>query len=236
MQIVDQTLIEDIKKRMPYIGSQDDFEDAVQEALIRAWELSDSVLDKNKILYKAVDRGKAVVSKGTGSAPLGKPLRDKTGQRHSTGDLSRQKIKDFQVQFKDIHDRLPTVTEISRGLGMSTRNVRDHLLRSSTDRKSIATDKGRIIEAMQLSSVEIDPDYMGETYEFEDELVSYLTFIEMISVLNERDRELMYLCHVQGMKNAEVARWVKKSDSTVRELISRAHLSLRNHILAVQPL
>lgn len=234
---IDENLIQDIKNLIVRYCRPDNFDDAVQEALIRAWQLSESNYSRDKILAKAVDRGRAVINPFAGPVPLGKPAKSKEGYRDAEGNISRQKIKDFQDNFKEVHERLPTVTEISRGLGMSTRNVRDHLSRLKTDRKSIlVTDNNRVLEPLH-ASLEVlneDDEIVSDTVQFEDELLAWLNFVDLVSILNPRDKELMYFSHVEGMRNAEVARCLGKSDSTVRDLINRAHHSLRSHILAVR--
>lgn len=234
---IDQELIEQLRARLTRYCTVQTFDDALQEAMIRAWQLmsgSDS-LSREQIVNKAADRGRAVVSNASDSVPLGKPTRDKAGRRYRAGDLSRTRIKTFQTEFEKSHGQLPTVTEVSQGLNMSTRNVRDHLQRMKTERKSMNVDeRGRIREHLQLSGIEIDPEYMGDTVEFEETLLSYLSFFEIVAPLTAHEKELMYLCHVQGMNNSEVARCLGMSDSTTRDRIKRAHHTLRSHILTAR--
>lgn len=236
---IDQTLVQDIKNLIVRYCTPSNFDDAVQEALIKAWQLSDSDYSRDKILAKAVDRGKAVINPNAGSVPLGKPTRSKTGYRSFEGNSSRQKIKQFQTDFQQLHNRLPAIVEISRGLGMSTRNVADHLVKIRTDRRSVpVSETNRLREPLSysLDVLNAEDEIVANTIEFEDMLLDCLSFIEMVSTLEQDDRELLYLAHVQGMTNAEVSRCLKKSDSTIRDRMKRIHLSLRNHTLTVQHL
>lgn len=211
-----------------------DVEDLVQEASIKAWKLCNEHPDWDdaRIVYFAAMKAQSIVSDKSGEAPTGKPVNHTQYKAQSSGDASREKIRQYLDTYMRIHGTQPTKTKIADDLGMSRRNVAYHMNRLylfeagvPKGAKEFSLDAGLEAEeppawVYSLPAVHVDYDAVSTAHEVR----------QAVSTLNEKDRTFIYLEYYKDMRPVDVARAMGTRDNYLPKMRQRILTQLRKEL------
>lgn len=204
--------------------NDENFEDAIQEGLIRAWkdvqENTLSEMTQSYINHRAKQWAKNFIrdSKIGRRRPTGAPLNSKEGRNTKSGVASREKISIFMRDYSDLHDKEPSNIEIAQATGLSAAVV-------SYQRKAIregrhhnnaitVTDQdGRTRTDYTAYSVshftttfteDIIFNIAGKI-EWEDETIAEMDFFNLLDGVDQKHKQVLFWHHFMGYNSKEIA-------------------------------
>lgn len=226
-----EELFQRVEKKILRYRRHSEWEDLLQEGRLIAWAAFDTgVRDARTLLNKATNRAGSIVSGR--SQPAGKPEKSHDFTRSEQGEATRYKIRSFLDQFVALHDRQPTHSEISRGVGIKTPNVKHHMNRLYSGPTS---DEVRVIPIDDFyahNPGEHSLDMYAWEDSFEDETVDRLVVSDLMSQLREKERKAVHLRYWEDQsypaitqalgsrgKTAQVgANWVNMGIASLRSM------------------
>lgn len=171
-------------------GSLGDKDDALQEALIRAWkDVEDGSYDYNHIVNRAVNWARKYLFPGANAQKATGSTRS-TAQGFVRNTATREKIKMYREEYIQIHDKIPSQRQISAALGISQTQVSYYMKDTRVNVKVIKSKDGSRIDhgAYRLTPLvdardESDGEYNSRTSvpSFEASVMNELAFQELIS-------------------------------------------------------
>lgn len=216
-----------------------EFEDGIQEGLIRAWKDTETgTYDENHTRNRALSWAHNFLYKDTQYA-TGDQGRSREGiTKHST-DATREKVKAFQDQHRALHGEVPTNAQVSQGTGLSVGVARyaAQTLKTQNQAKPTYYVDSQGKNRLDVQSYKKTPLYAtvdGEefldvrvenVYHFtwESTLVDDDAFRSRIAPMDDRSKALLTLTHVYGYTHPEIGKILGMSTSAVYRGLNAAH-------------
>lgn len=198
-------------------ASDDKFEDAVQEALLHAWNDIESgrVESFHHVVNRARVKARSFLLKPFARA-TGSPTLSRDGMSTHQADLMRSKVSAYRQEFFNLHDRLPSSSEISQGTGIHRESVANYVRQIKNGdwdhaQYEVEGNRRRIaISYFKPHHITVEnQDTIGglNAVEFETELISNLDFERFLSrIEDDVDREVLYLWAVKNYSGPEIAK------------------------------
>lgn len=207
-------------------------DDLAQEAVLFGWKLYMDGKEAPYILYWSVKQ--AVRHLGDKPAPFTGSAGEHGGTRETSttkqGDLNREKIKQAQREYYELHGSMPSNAEIGRMVGMETRRVSKYVNRLNFH-TAFATGPPKItyLEAMADGSADGDPSYLKAVAQdgFEDKTLDALIVRDILPELKDQEREVVFLQYWQDMSQADISRTLHISPAYTHRLHKAAINRLR---------
>lgn len=208
-------------------------EDLAQEAVIEGWKMYMDDREDGYILFWAAQK----VSRYLGTEP--EPFTGSTdsrgghGQSVTTaeGDAQREKIKQAQREYMQLHGKKPSNAEVGRMIGMDPRRVSKYVNRANFNLPPKATTAPVIayFDGWVEASDEGDMSYIKALAEesFEETSIDKILVDDMLPELKEREREVVYLHYWQDLPQADIARELKISPAYTHRVHKEAIGRLR---------
>lgn len=203
------------------------FEDAVQEALIRAWkdmESGDYVEDLGYIINRAKLWARSFLqrksTRTTGSPPL-----SRDGKMTEQGEKTRQKIMSYTSEYFRLHNRKPSNRETAKALGLTLTTVAnqriniakghyDHAVydvEDKTGRRRLAktyflpVHLDSVFTSTMDSDGSSDPrtDALVAIPSFEGDVLDEMSFRSLLDQIPEENRKAVYLHYGLGYSLVE---------------------------------
>lgn len=207
--------------------AREDFEDAVQEGLIRAWrDLNDeeNERDDTYVIRRAKTWMHAALCDDS-KLPTGHPGRERTGITKHASLPYKEKIRSYVDEYIALHDEKPTQAQISQATGihkdtisrhMRNLNAGDHALyrddttadggiaRRRVDRRAYISAPLLIDGADGNTFMHPDAEALSDGYQFEDVVASEDSFSHMLATLTDEDRKVITMYFQYGMTHKEI--------------------------------
>lgn len=223
--MIDYEAIEGYVRRSLYsYRTHDMMDDAVQEAMIRAWKDHEEGITEQSYLCR---RAKIWAFNFLRDAPTGRrtatgaPKKSLEGRQDSRGQKTREKITQFLESYRELHEKDPKIYEVAEATGLSTavvsyqwKNIREGKTKSNalyTDEYGERRIDYRAYSIGHFTTDNEDPifGYLSKsdrhTESFEDDLLGDLDFNMLLGKVDEVHRKVLYLHHVLGYNAKEVA-------------------------------
>lgn len=223
-----------VRRRMRRYKDLTDCEDATQEALIWVWKAlrEDRHLNAlnglDHLAYRAQMEGHGYLFDKRRHA-TGHPGMDRvaTPRKYPQGEATREKIRNYMNEYKDLHGVEPSSYQIAEAIGMNSSGVRNHL-------RAMKTGKYTQIEWETVPLVEeygADGDEYAKipTVEsFEDELLGEMAIVrELLDNLSQKHVEMLYAIFWEGYTIGEYAKTQGWKTSTAYSHRHKALKTLR---------
>ncbi len=238
-----------ITKRMYHAyGAHTNIDDAVQEAIIRAWrDVEDGITDYNYLVNRARIWGKAILFDAH-HYPTGDLGRSREGTTRKRSDATREKIKLFVDEYKELHGEDPSIRQIQVGLGTKAdisrhlKTIKSHIpliLREGEGNNRINraayvfTSLPESVESNGASENEWSSNQGHKAFStpsFEDESISYRDFIHLIDKIQDPEfKEIAFLYYHEdwSQKDIGVHLGYAHPQSTVTRALKKIHEELR---------
>jgi DNA-directed RNA polymerase specialized sigma24 family protein len=209
-------------------------DDLAQEAVFQAWRLHMDGKEDGYILFWAPKQ--VVKFLGTKPEPFTGSTKDHGGGSRQTtttteGDVNRQKIKQAQQTYMDLHGTKPSNAEIGRMIGMEPRRVSKYVNRANFHLTTDLPDSPVVTHldawSAEYSGGDLSYNHAVAVEGFEDVSVDRLLVEDLLPDLKEREREVVYLHYWQDMPQADVARALKISPAYTHRVHKEAISHLR---------
>lgn len=211
-----------------------DWEDAVQEAVIQYWKDTEAGVDNpDKCKARAVLRAKGILFNQTGAqngvCMTGHVGRKSTqGTRKPAGDASRDKIISYTKEFKSLHNREPGVMELSRGLGIGREAVSQHLRKiRSYGGLSVPISEIKLERIAASDDLEAPLAVQLTAFEWESTVVDQLSVRQLMSVLTEREKEVVFMFYWEDKSPSIIAKAMDTTPVSVNRWLRAAEAKLR---------
>jgi DNA-directed RNA polymerase specialized sigma24 family protein len=226
----------------------EDFEDAVQEGLIRGWKDSEEgSRDEAWIFHRAAMWASQHLTNDT-HLPTGHMGRERDGITRASGNATREKIKMYVEQFTELHDRAPNQTEIANAIGLNPSTVHTHLQRMKTGNATVLYrtegEKKRLDRSSYLHTPLLVDDRDGNSVRVHPEAESHnpapstemllleeLHFQALLAPLTKRSQEVLTLTHLYGWSQKEIGQYFgyTSPQAQARKLLLHAHKEVEFH-------
>lgn len=197
--------------------TDDRFEDAVQEALIRAWK--DMQEGNVESFWHCANRAKTWARSFLGkphARATGAPKLTRDGQTTAHSTLVLSKVRNYIRDHIQLHEEHPTNTQIAQALGMNlhtaglyVRKIRngkyDHAIydeREGPGRRRLAAS---FYSPTHITEESINHSVFAEEG-FEDAILSEEYFNSILAQVDPENREVLYLRFVLGYTPTEFGR------------------------------
>lgn len=182
-----------------------DWDDALQEALIRAWkDVQDGSYDYNHIVNRSEMWARKYLFPGSNAQKAtGSSRVDTTGYVRNAA--MRDKIKLFRDEYITLHGKPPTQVVVGKALGLSQHQVSYYMKRLNTVQVQRKADEKRIdnsayrFEALPSGRHDGDSDFAPEFSKliseesFESGLVADLAFQQRLNKFDDETRRALIL-------------------------------------------
>lgn len=208
------------------------YEDAVQEALIRAWtDISEGQDDFNHIANRAKLWARSFLGKHY-ARTTGSPRLSRDGVTTEESERKRQKIISYVYEFGKLHDRKPTNQEVSQGLGMPLATVaqqRINIANGDYDHAVYEAEGSRrrisssYFKPVYLDSFEApDKDLFASKAAFEGDLIERIDFELLLKALTPESRDVIYYYVFMGYNKRETSQHCGISQRQLDTRLQRA--------------
>lgn len=201
-----------LRKKLARFRDSALWEDGVQEGRISLWQdLEEGTKEHSHMVFRAVLRARSLMFNPT-THPTGHQAVGNAGGSRKTvaGEALREKIRNYQTEYRQLHNAEPTGYRIAKDLGMSPANVRTQLKKMATGDTGWhhpglpLTPDGRVdLKALKFEELKFtsSEDKSGNDLGFnepvqegfEDAFVATAVAIEAMSRLTDTQRELIYM-------------------------------------------
>lgn len=213
------------------------YEDAVQEALIRAWK---DIESGNEEFHHVANRAKIWArgflgkhyARTTGSPPL-----SKDGVTTEEAERKRQKIIAYVHEFAKLHDRKPSNSEVSQALGMPLATVAQQRINIATGQYDHAVYEAegtrRRISSSYSKPVHMDAfespdrDMMASKTTFEGDVIAQIDFELLMKTLTDESRHVVYYHIFMGYNKRESSQYMGISQRMFDTRLERALAEVR---------
>lgn len=240
-----------LKRTSTRYADMPDRDDAIQEGLIRAWkDMEDGSRDFHYIRSRARIWTKSHLLDDTG-LPTGHPGRERIGIRKQAGDTKTEKVRMFVDEFRKLHDRLPSNSEIGQGVGMTSNRASYYKLKAQAPRTLHLTRerddaptkvrmdrRGYVSEPLQRegmgglrSVVERQSPHAGA----DESYVANAHFYWLIEDLTPELQKVMILTHIYGLPQGEIGGLLDVAQATVGKYQRAAHGLIKHKIEGTAP-
>ncbi len=231
-------------------GSHYECEDAIQEALIRAWtDLSEGQTDYTHIVNRAANWAKSFLF--SNRLPTGAPHRDRSGIHKEQGNKRREKIRMFVDEWTSIHGKKPTLKQVESGTGIPTSSVSIHLKVIREENFSVMTkDESNRLDRSSYSMIPLPSGtikdeggtrdngdewnrkhamlYSIPTFEPDSDSTIYLTSLfESLEAELKTIATLYYIC---DWSQYAIADYIGHSQKYVMVRLKKVHEQLRDEL------
>lgn len=208
------------------------YEDAVQEALIRAWkDIEDGIDDFHHVTNRAKVWARGFLGKPyartTGSPPL-----SRDGVTTEDAERKRQKIISYEHEFFKLHERKPKNSEVSQALGIPLATVAQQRINIATGQYDHAVYESegtrRRISSSYFKPVHMDAfeapdkDLIAAKTSFEGDVIAQLDFEALLHKLTEDSRQVIYYHVFMGYNKRETSQCMGISQRQLDTRLQRA--------------
>jgi RNA polymerase sigma factor (sigma-70 family) len=208
------------------------YEDAVQEALIRAWkDIQDGSEDFNHVANRAKLWARAFLQKPY-ARTTGSPALSMDGVTTEDAERKRQKIISYVHEFSKLHDRKPSNSEVSQALGIPLATVaqqRINIASGAYDHAVYEAEGSRrrisrtYFQPVHLDAFEApDKDSMAAKVGFESDVIAKIDFELLLKSLTEDSRQVIYYHVFMGYNKRETSQWMGISQRQLDTRMARA--------------
>lgn len=196
--------------------TDDRYEDAVQEALIRAWK--DIEAGETENFWLVANRAKIWARSFLGkphARPTGAPKMSRDGKTTAHATLMVEKVKAFTYEFNKLHGRGPSGTELASGLGMNPhtatmyqRKIREGRIDHAMYDESEGPGHRRAAASYFKPTHITDDSINQETFSlegFEDTLIAEMDFFRLVEKIPAPYNTVLYLRFALGYTTKEIA-------------------------------
>lgn len=227
-------------------GDHPDCDDAVQEALVKAWKDAESGnydQDPQYLINRASNWAKRYLFPGRGNQKATGAPRISADNYVRNPEI-REKIRNWQDEYIRLHGKKPTQKEIGQGIGIETSRVSYHLKKmSEINFEAIRTADGKRVDysaytTQTLSSVwsEVDEDYNQHIAapSFEDGLVSQMDFESTLEKYEPVTRKVLVLFFIYDWTYIDIGRelWPEGTDVAGRERARKVVIKFKKNVEA----
>lgn len=203
-------------------GGHPDFEDGIQEALIRAWKDIEAGMTNRKHIMNRAEVWFRTRMFSNHHHWTGHEPRSHDGYRKESP--VREKIMAYRQEFLQLHNRYPTTREAHKATGVSESSISYHVKKSKTYSSPIV-DAYNCIDEKSYWVLGYDETYIEPTMEsFEETFVSDDAFNSLIENLTEFEKKVVTLRFRYGMSNRAIGRqlWPDVSVDTTQQRVNKA--------------
>lgn len=190
----------DIRKVVfSWIKDYHDRQDVMQESLLIAWRaIGEGENDPAIIRGKTRSYCRQYLSK-RGRTPTGSTRKGSTmGREEERGRVTREKMHNYIQEFRAIHDRKPNASEISKGLGIPYRTIKDQMPKLYMFANSLHREDVELLSAdVNLGNgqgsevLNIIDQYKSDPSHEEDSLTRVAVWSAMNDVLTPTERHMV---------------------------------------------
>jgi RNA polymerase sigma factor (sigma-70 family) len=213
------------------------YEDAVQEALIRAWK---DIQEGNEEFHHVANRAKlwarSFLQKHY-ARTFGSPALSKDGVTTEEAERKRQKIISYVHEFSKLHDRKPSNSEVAKALGMPLATVAQQRINIATGQYDHAVYEAegsrRRIASTYFKPVHMDAfeapdkDMMASKTTFEGDLIAQIDFELMLKALSDDSRHIVYYHIFMGYNKRETSQYMGITQRQLDTRLERALAEVR---------
>lgn len=232
-------------RRMMYafdVKRSEHIDDAIQEGVLTGWKALEagSVESDAHLVNKAMQKAKAYLY----DAPR--------GRRHATGHPGGntftavqkgvpekvEKIHQFVREYKELHGEPPLATWVAKGVGVSLKTAQKYMYASApTLESSRACDEkppNIPLSAWENSQGSLEGHAeLGTTFSAEDDALGEMNYRQFFKLTKPRRAQLIYLYHVEGYTQNELASMYGIAQMTVSRDIANGLKDIREALRAM---
>lgn len=241
-----------VRSNMSGYRDQHDWEDAIQEGVIRAWrDMREGERGNTHIIRRAKIWAKTHMTDDH-HLPTGHPGRETTGIVRQADLVRAEKVRGYVEHFYRLHDRLPKATEVAQALGISKSSASYHIKtrnemrggyavredgegHARLDRKSYRNVP--LFVTLSGGDEEIGPEaeFRAGLITFEDDVCSQDSFEHLMSLLAPQYQEVLRYYHLDQMTYKEIAEIIGLSRQATRKRVEMGHKLLRRFLVGEVP-
>lgn len=229
-----------------------DFEDAIQEGLVRAWKDAEEGQKNELWIMRRAKHWAWSILTNDYKLPTGHPGRDLEGRTKSSGDASREKIRAYMEEFVKLHDRAPFYREIAAGIGVSKDTVAHHMkymrahgnvtvqYRTNGDRRRV--DRSAYVHSpLMVKGLEGDEDIDPEAERqaaapsAEDVFMATETFRGLLSPISVESQQSLFMSHALDWTYKQIGEFFDgpSAHSKGYRMLLKAHQEVRDKVYRV---
>lgn len=209
-------------KALSSYTSRSEYEDGLQEGLIRAWK--DIEAGNDDFLHVAHRARRWAInfildSDSGRRKATGAPSRTMEGRKDSHGEATREKIRQFITHYRELHGEEPTQKQVAEGIGYTPQTVGHHMRNMREGRgtnhaiyNEFYGEKRVDYNAYRTSSYNIDsiPEDQSKVFarhaiSFEDQSVAEMDFYNTLAKVDPIHQQVLFWYYVEGYNYQEVA-------------------------------
>lgn len=217
-----------LRYRFRRMNNREDFEDGIQEALIRLWNArSEGKSDTHAIRLAQIYAKSFWFGDTNMSTGHQRISRDGVTSRSATAE--REKVMSFRGEFYTLHDRLPTTREVSQATGVRERQVRKYVAAAKQGFAITGRVHSKTIDRNNTSMdviMSAGHDFSGGG--FEDDFVSETAMIHLLSSMRPNQAEVLYLTYWLGWPQKQIAQHLGVGQPVIGKRLAKARENFKS--------